>query len=737
MIVIDAMPHRYVGPELTPNLWIQATHGARAVDGGVSLPMSVTYANHAAFVTGVDPAVTGVYGNHTWIDGDGWVKSPKAGPRAETLFDRVADAGGRSVIIAGDHKLIGQMGGNRADVSWPPNGRLPEGTSRCEFGYPLDSEVVSVAAATDLDADFVVLHLNQPDTTSHVNGPDSAAALAQYTATDAAYGELIAMLADGWDHTIVITLSDHDQETITDQSPIPLVDALALFEDLDAVGDGTGALIHGPVDDAAITALLALPGVEGVEQLSDDVWMAWTEPGRMFDAASIPLRGQHGSPRCRTQLAIVSGGDARRESLERWVSGSRPSALDWAPMIAQLLGVDGGGTGRDQGVDVGLGGRLSAALGVGAGGDRGVGLGAGIDAGARTAAGVPTNIKLLPETKSTAVRAEPEPTAVVDVAIEDVVLADSELVGSENAEDDDAWKSVGGGDVAQADGVVVVGAAVSRAGVALRTEVDPGFRDQRAAVSVDVAFFREHGWIVMTGAIPPAELAVIDAGVGDVARWSESDGPGLHHFEQTDRGAMLARSEYFVTHHDALRRFITQGLISNVLESLFGEPAVLFKEKINYKHPGGGGFAPHQDATAYRFVDHHISCMVPLDPATPESGCLYVAGGYANGSLPTDARGRIEEETAALLDWQPVLLEPGDLLFFDSYTPHYSDTNTTDRPRRAAYLTYNAASKGHFRERYYADKRAEFATAGGDFDGERVRISISDDFLGRPARRDV
>jgi ectoine hydroxylase-related dioxygenase (phytanoyl-CoA dioxygenase family) len=124
--------------------------------------------------------------------------------------------------------------------------------------------------------------------------------------------------------------------------------------------------------------------------------------------------------------------------------------------------------------------------------------------------------------------------------------------------------------------------------------------------------------------------------------------------------------------------------------------------------------------------------MVPLDPATPASGCLYVAPGYEGGQLPTDSRGRIEEHTAAGLDWRPVALEPRDLLFFDSYTPHHSDTNTTSRPRRAAYLTYNAASRGDHRDRYYADKRAEFDVAGGDFAGERVRISISDDFLGRP-----
>ncbi len=254
---------------------------------------------------------------------------------------------------------------------------------------------------------------------------------------------------------------------------------------------------------------------------------------------------------------------------------------------------------------------------------------------------------------------------------------------------------------------------------------------------IDVDGFRVNGWVVAHGAIVDARLASIEGAIDQVEQWALEGGPGLHHFEQTDAGAVVARSEDFVDHSDVLRDLICGGVVMETLGVLFGEPAVLFKEKINFKHPGGGGFAPHQDAAAYRFVDHHISCMVPLDPATVTSGCLWVAPGYASGLLPTDDRGRIESSAADGLDWQPVPLEPGDLLFFDSYTPHYSETNATDRPRRAAYLTYNAASAGDHRARYYADKRAEFDRAGDDFDGERVRISISDDFLGRPVRHDA
>ena len=211
-------------------------------------------------------------------------------------------------------------------------------------------------------------------------------------------------------------------------------------------------------------------------------------------------------------------------------------------------------------------------------------------------------------------------------------------------------------------------------------------------------------------------------------------GPGLHHFEETDSGPVVARSERFADDHRFLGAFIRGEAIGNVLAELFGEPALLFKEKVNYKYPGGGGFAPHQDATAYRFVDHHISVMVPIDDASEASGCLWFAPGHRQGPMPCDDRGRIADDKVEQLDWRPVPAAPGDLVFFDSYAPHRSDTNRTRMPRRALYLTYNAASGGDFREAYYADKEAEFAREGDTFDDERVRISVSDDFLGKPVQ---
>ncbi|MEO1057134.1 MAG: alkaline phosphatase family protein [Actinomycetota bacterium] len=353
MVVIDALPHRHVGPDTTPHLWSVAESGAFAPTGGRSTSVSVTYANHAALITGAPPAQTWVHGNHTW-DGTSWAPAPKLGPRAATLFDHVAAMGGRSAFVAGDHKLVHQMGATTATHHWPPDGRIPAEAPRCIYGYAAD--VAVLGAATDLLADsplpdLVVLHLNEPDTAAHHFGPDSADALGRYRATDAVFGEFVELLRQQWDDVVLIVVSDHDQEEITDQieahggrAGVELAEALADLDDVNVAHEGTAALIHVDHDSnagAVRARAAALDGVEGVETLDHDgpgsVLLAWTAPGRSFGTMPVDLRGQHGSPRCRTQVAVVGGGHSAAADLGKRIVEAPPSVLAWAPAIRTLL----------------------------------------------------------------------------------------------------------------------------------------------------------------------------------------------------------------------------------------------------------------------------------------------------------------------------------------------------------------------------------------------------------------
>lgn len=60
---------------------------------------------------------------------------------------------------------------------------------------------------------------------------------------------------------------------------------------------------------------------------------------------------------------------------------------------------------------------------------------------------------------------------------------------------------------------------------------------------------------------------------------------------------------------------------------LFREAAVLFKDKINFKLPGGDGFKAHQDVQAGwdAYASVHITAMLSIDRTTAENGWLEMA----------------------------------------------------------------------------------------------------------------
>lgn len=238
------------------------------------------------------------------------------------------------------------------------------------------------------------------------------------------------------------------------------------------------------------------------------------------------------------------------------------------------------------------------------------------------------------------------------------------------------------------------------------------------------------GWLHFPAALDVATIARLDEWLREVEHWGDTGGPGLHHFEQTANGPRIARSEDFDPHHAPLSAFLRSGRVSAIVAEVLDEPGLLFKEKVNYKHSGGAGFAAHQDATAYRFCDHHVSVLVPIDPMTTRSGCLHFAPVERDTILAHQA-GRIDPDWVAAASWTPVEAEPGDLVVFDSYTPHHSGMNESDQPRRALYLTYNGAGEGDQRQRYYDHKYALLADVDNAA-AERVRISVNDDFLGLP-----
>lgn len=99
-----------------------------------------------------------------------------------------------------------------------------------------------------------------------------------------------------------------------------------------------------------------------------------------------------------------------------------------------------------------------------------------------------------------------------------------------------------------------------------------------------------------------------------------------------------------------------------------------------------------------------------MDPNTRVSGGLDIVSGVHSEREVYDQNldGSIRTDIEAGMNWRPVDVEAGDIVLFDSYTPHRSDINQSNFCRRNIYLTYNPQSLGSFRERYYEEKRKFF-----------------------------
>ena len=159
--------------------------------------------------------------------------------------------------------------------------------------------------------------------------------------------------------------------------------------------------------------------------------------------------------------------------------------------------------------------------------------------------------------------------------------------------------------------------------------------------------------------------------------------------------------------HQGFSTLFINGEIQKITSQLFNEEAILFKDKINFKMPGGDGFKAHQDVQAGwdRYSKLHITALVSIDTSTIKNGCLEIACGNHNKGLIGEQWVPLKEDG---LDYVSIPTNPGDAIFFNSYAPHRSGPNMTNKRRRVLYVTYNAASEGDHRREYYADKRLSY-----------------------------
>jgi ectoine hydroxylase-related dioxygenase (phytanoyl-CoA dioxygenase family) len=228
-----------------------------------------------------------------------------------------------------------------------------------------------------------------------------------------------------------------------------------------------------------------------------------------------------------------------------------------------------------------------------------------------------------------------------------------------------------------------------------------------------IASFAERGYLLVRGLFDAASVAELRRWTAELEAAPERPDFCMVYGEPSlvDPGKRIVqRIENFCPFHPAYDRFVTQGRLGECVDALFGERAVLFKDKINLKLAGGDGFKPHQDQQAgwSRYASLFITALVAIDDATLDNGCLHVAAGPRLDRLIGPEWRPLEPGEMEGRTMTPIPTLAGDALFFDSYVAHASEPNFSQAPRRVLYVTYNRASEGDHRHGYFADKRRDF-----------------------------
>lgn len=219
--------------------------------------------------------------------------------------------------------------------------------------------------------------------------------------------------------------------------------------------------------------------------------------------------------------------------------------------------------------------------------------------------------------------------------------------------------------------------------------------------------YRQDGYVIARGYFNEEEInrlqakAFNDESLYERA-WNKKDGTG-----QVSKVCLWQK-----TGDDFYSMFSRSKRLAEPVEQLIGEPIYHTSTKIMMKEPFvGGAWEWHQDF-GYWHQDNlmlypkAISCMIAINRATEENGCLQVLkGSHHIGRLDHGKTGDQKgadmvfvEEAMKYHELVNVELAPGDVLFFHCNLLHKSNQNRSSEPRWSMITAFNAISNQAFKE---------------------------------------
>jgi ectoine hydroxylase-related dioxygenase (phytanoyl-CoA dioxygenase family) len=218
--------------------------------------------------------------------------------------------------------------------------------------------------------------------------------------------------------------------------------------------------------------------------------------------------------------------------------------------------------------------------------------------------------------------------------------------------------------------------------------------------------FEDDGYLLVRGLFDDEEVALL----GQIAKADEELKAQVRNRRDAD-GSITTLSLSNDLGDDIYSAIVRCRRMADTMERLLGDEVYHYHHKMNMKAPYvGGAWEWHQDY-GYWYNNGCLfpdmgSCMVAVDRATRENGCLQVLrashkmGRIEHGKVGDQTGADMErvEEAMKRLELVYCEMEPGDALFFHSNLLHRSDRNNSPDPRWVLICCYNTRHNDPYKE---------------------------------------
>lgn len=228
----------------------------------------------------------------------------------------------------------------------------------------------------------------------------------------------------------------------------------------------------------------------------------------------------------------------------------------------------------------------------------------------------------------------------------------------------------------------------------------------KTATPEQVQQFNDDGFIIIRGLFDAEEMELLikkskaDAGLQEDA------------YGRLDSGGNTIKLALWNDPKDDLYGMFSRcRRIVDTMETFLGGEVYHYHSKMILKEPHvGGAWEWHQDY-GYWYNNGCLyptmaSCMIAVDRATRENGCLQVLKGshhlgrIEHGVVADQTGADMERVHAAMgrLDLVHCEMDPGDAVFFHANLLHASAPNKSDHPRWALICCYNTARNDPYKD---------------------------------------